>query len=432
MQSENTALSDLMAIEMNTIEYQQLLDQLPIGIILLNASGIVRFSNQFAQTLLESSLTGKVWHQLIALKQSQVLQNAKVSTYPFIDSQGQIVLIEKGNVDSILDSSMLEPASNGINQPLVHCDYIAEDKQSKSIFELAKKVSKTTATVLISGESGTGKEILARYIHENSDRANGPFIAINCAAIPETMLEATLFGFEKGAFTGAIKSSPGKFELAHKGTLLLDEISEMSLPLQVKLLRVIQEREVERLGSKIQLKVDVRILATTNRNLKSEVAAGKFREDLFYRLNVFPIRSLPLRDRPQDILPLCAYFMEKYRMEHQSHIDFDEKAKQALMTYYWPGNVREAQNVIQRALIVCEPNGIKATDLLLETNHDWIDEDDEDKTLGDALASQEYQLILSALRDTQGNRKKAAEKLDISTRTLRYKLAKMREEGIDF
>jgi two-component system response regulator FlrC len=426
MQLENITMDD----PLDRIAYQQLLNQLPVGVVLLSTSGIVRFSNQFAQTFLESPLTGKVWHQVIALKQSQVLQQAKVSTYPFTDDQGQIVLIEKGNADSLFDNSALDAMPTEREKTQVHYDYIAEDKKSKAIFELAKKVAKTNATVLINGESGTGKEILARYIHENSDRANGAFIAINCAAIPDTMLEATLFGFEKGAFTGAIKSSAGKFELAHNGTLLLDEITEMSLPLQAKLLRVIQEREVERVGGKTNLKVDVRILATTNRNLKAEVAAGKFREDLFYRLNVFPIQCLPLRERTQDILPLCHYFIEKHRAAHQANMTFSPEAEQVLIDYHWPGNVREAQNIIQRALIVCENNVIEDTDLLLEKQDNTVAM--LEHTLEDVLAKQEYQLILDALKETQGNRKKAAEKLDISARTLRYKLARMREEGIEF
>ncbi len=411
-------------------EYQQLLNQLPVGVILLNASGVIKFANQFAENFLESSLVGKIWHQLIALKQSQVLQQARVSTYPFINDQGQIIFIEKGNMESLFDNLSSEPVLSQIPVLQTHDDYIVEDQKSKAVFELAKKVARTNATVLINGESGTGKEILARYIHENSDRASGPFIAINCAAIPDTMLEATLFGFEKGAFTGAIKSSPGKFELAHQGTLLLDEISEMSLSLQAKLLRVIQEREVERVGGKTQLKIDVRILATTNRHLKTEVADGNFREDLFYRLNVFPIQCLPLRERARDILPLCWYFVEKHRMPQQTNLSFSEEATQALLEYHWPGNVREAQNVIQRALIVCDQNIINLQDFLLEQKVcGW---DDADETLENALIKQEYQLILDALQETQGNRKKTAEKLDISTRTLRYKLARMREEGIDF
>lgn len=415
---------------LNISEYQQLLNQLPVGVILLNASGIVRFANPCAESLLESVLVGKIWHQLIALKQSQVLQQARVSTYPFINDQGQIILIEKGGTDSLFDGLNHESSVPEVPQLKMQNDYIVEDSNSKAVFELANKVARTNATVLINGESGTGKEVLARYIHENSDRCNGPFIAINCAAIPDTMLEATLFGFEKGAFTGAIKSSPGKFELAHQGTLLLDEISEMSLSLQAKLLRVIQEREVERVGGKTHLKIDVRILATTNRQLKKEVSDGKFREDLFYRLNVFPIHCLPLRERVQDILPLCIYFLEKHRMVQQVNLSFTEKAKQALLEYHWPGNVREAQNVMQRALIVCNQHSITESDLLLDQSIKSFDK--TEGTLENALVQQEYQLILDALKETQGNRKKTAEKLDISARTLRYKLARMREEGIDF
>ncbi len=266
-------------------------------------------------------------------------------------------------------------------------------------------------------------------------------MAINCAAIPENMLEASLFGYEKGAFTGAYQARAGKFEQAQGGTLLLDEISEMDLGLQSKLLRVLQEREVERLGGKEVIPLDVRVLATTNRNMREEVAAGRFREDLFYRLNVFPLHLSPLRERPADILPLTDRLIRKYSPEGRSAPHLSKEAQQALLTHLWPGNVRELDNVIQRALILLNGDQIEVEDLCFEQDMSMLANNRErlagssigafaeDDALGNGLKSREFELILDALRD-QGSRKAAAERLGISPRTLRYKLARMREQGI--
>ena len=232
---------------------------------------------------------------------------------------------------------------------------VAEDLKTRELLELAARVAQCDATVMICGESGTGKEVFARYIHRHSTRRDGAFIALNCAAIPENMLEAVLFGHEKGAFTSAYQSAPGKFEQAQGGTLLLDEISEMSLPLQAKLLRVLQEREVERVGGRKLIQLDVRVLATTNRNLREEVAAGRFREDLYYRLNVVSIWLQPLRERRQDILLLAQHFMQKFSADmgrETPHLS--EAAREVLLRYEWPGNVRELQNVVQRLLFTGE------------------------------------------------------------------------------
>jgi two-component system response regulator FlrC len=243
---------------------------------------------------------------------------------------------------------------------------IAEDEQSQALLSLSAKVARSDATVLISGESGTGKEVLARYVHDHSLRREGPFIAINCAAIPEQMLEATLFGYEKGAFTGAIKATPGKFEQAEGGTLLLDEISEMDLNLQAKLLRVLQEREVERIGGTKTIKLNVRVLATTNRDMKSEIANGHFREDLYYRLNVFPLFWQPLRKRVADILPLANYLIEQHCKHAQiAKPSLSKDAILALESYQWPGNTRELDNVIQRAIILHQGQEIEEDDLAL-------------------------------------------------------------------
>ena len=252
---------------------------------------------------------------------------------------------------------------------------IAADPNSRQLLMLAQRVAASQATILITGQSGTGKEVLARYIHQYSTRSDKPFVAVNCAAIPDNMLESTLFGYEKGAFTGAIQAHPGKFEQAQGGTLLLDEISEMDLNLQAKLLRVIQEKEVERLGGRKTIKLDVRLIATSNRILQQEVKQGLFREDLFYRLNVFPLQWLPLSQRPKDIIPLAEYFISRHRSEHQAQEpQLDAAATEKLMAYIWPGNGREVDNVMQRALIMAKGNQITADDIQFEVNDMLVSE----------------------------------------------------------
>jgi len=315
-------------------------------------------------------------------------------------------------------------------------DPIAEDPRSKQLLDIAAKVALTDTTVLLTGPSGSGKEVIARYVHKKSLRAEGPFIAINCAAIPDNMLEATLFGHEKGAFTGALNSSVGKFEQAQKGTILLDEISEMDLGLQAKLLRVIQEREVERLGGKKVIKLDVRVIATSNRNLQKEVSDGRFREDLFYRLNVFPLNCLSLHDRPLDIVPIANYLLHRHCETIGGQVPTLSKAvEQRLKAHQWPGNVRELENVIQRALILQSGEFIQLSDLQLDMinsgNVSFISTETKDQRLGDDVKNHEYQLILDALEKFNGSRAKVAESLSVSPRTLRYKLAKMRDAGFE-
>jgi len=322
-------------------------------------------------------------------------------------------------------------------------ELIAVDPVSKKTAEIARRVAASDATVLITGESGCGKEVMARYIHEHSSRTDKPFIAINCAAIPHNMLEATLFGYEKGAFTGAYKACPGKFELADGGTLLLDEISEMDLALQAKLLRVLQEREVERLGGNKLIQLDVRVLATSNRNMREQVQAGKFREDLFYRLNVFPLYISPLRDRPQDIVSLAKGFVQKHlvvtgTIQPQAP-ELDQSAIDRLLSHTWPGNVRELDNVVQRALILRHADNIMADDIQFEQEFNDSSmlmnavetmQPANDKTLSDDIKDREQMRIIEALKHDNGNRQAVAEKLGISERTLRYKIAKMREQGV--
>lgn len=321
---------------------------------------------------------------------------------------------------------------------------VAADPQSRQLLELASRVAQSEATVLITGESGTGKEVLARFIHDQSARADGPFVAVNCAAIPDHLLEAILFGHEKGAFTGAIATQPGKFELAQGGTLLLDEISEMPLGLQAKLLRVLQEREVERVGARKPMALDIRVVATSNRKLAEEVAAGRFREDLFYRLSVFPLAWLPLRERPADIVPLAERLLAVQAARMNRPVPtLSAGARQALAEHPWPGNVRELDNAVQRALILQPGQQIQAEDFGLH----WLatgvslaprvapvpeaHPDEAMRPLDADLRDREFQVILDTLRAERGRRKETAERLGISARTLRYKLAQMRDAGLD-
>ncbi|QBQ54620.1 sigma-54 interaction domain-containing protein [Nitrosococcus wardiae] len=307
---------------------------------------------------------------------------------------------------------------------------VAIDPRFRAVVELARRVARSEATVLISGESGTGKEVLAHYIHRHSKCCEGPFVAINCAAIPENMLEATLFGYEKGAFTGAHQTHPGKFEQAQGGTLLLDEISEMDLDLQAKLLRVLQEREVERLGGCKVIPLDVRVLATTNRALREQIASGQFREDLYYRLNVFPLQLPPLRERTKDILPLARQLIAS-RAAAAGRLPprLTLAAEAKLLAHPWPGNIRELDNVVQRALILEEGEAISTQALAFETGIEaplptGVGELSKD------LKSHEKQLILDTLVRCGGRRKQAAAQLGISERTLRYKLARLRKAGV--
>ena len=329
---------------------------------------------------------------------------------------------------------------------------------SQRLAELARRVAVSDCTVLIVGESGTGKEVLARFIHRSSDRANKPFVAVNCAAIPETMLEAMLFGYERGAFTGAVATHAGKFEQAQGGTLLLDEITEMPLSLQAKLLRILQEREVERLGGRTPVPLDVRVLATTNRRLREEVAAGRFREDLYYRLNVFPLAIAPLSTRRDDVLPLAMQLLARRVRPGDRIPALSADAAHLLLTYNWPGNVRELDNLLQRALILVNGPVIGPEHIQFElVNETCVPSDtgtfrtfaplngttqkqpayvsaqppaSSDESLARTLGNAEKDLILDALR-SGSPRREVAERLGISPRTLRHKLARLREAGVE-
>jgi len=337
---------------------------------------------------------------------------------------------------------------------------IAEDPGMLSLLDIAQRVAASDAAVMITGESGTGKEVLARYMHRHSPRAQGPFVAINCAAIPEQLLESTLFGHEKGAFTGAGNQHIGKFEQADGGTLLLDEISEMPLELQAKLLRVLQEREVERVGGKKPIPINIRVLSTSNRDMPAEIAANRFREDLYYRLNVFPLALPALRERPHDILPLARAML----IRHSSHSgrrapSISPEAANMLNSHRWEGNIRELENVMQRALILAPADEIEPPHLFLpvarrqdlpatpqvlpqaailaglapvERAADGVAErpgGPQVAPVSTDIKTMERQLILNTLSSVGGVRKMAAEKLGMSERTLRYKLQQYREEG---
>ena len=308
-------------------------------------------------------------------------------------------------------------------------DAIARDPASVALFDLARRVAPSAVTVMLSGESGCGKEVLARFIHRNSARAAGPFVAINCAAIPEHLLEATLFGHEKGAFTGAAQAQPGKFEQAQGGTLLLDEISEMPLALQAKLLRVLQEREVERVGGRKTIALDVRVLAASNRDLAAAVARGAFREDLYYRLNVFPLPIPPLRARAQDIVPMAQRILASLAGRLDRHgLELSDAALERMLCHPWPGNFRELENVIQRAAIIAPGRVIEAEHLALAPPAGFTAVTAEARAPAATtdIKSLERTHILETLAAVNGSRKLAVRRLGISERTLRYKLQQYR------
>ncbi len=310
-----------------------------------------------------------------------------------------------------------------------------ESQPMKDVKSMVEKIGQSDATVLIEGQSGTGKEIIARALHENSSRINQPFIRVNCAAIPATLLESELFGHEKGAFTGASQRRQGRFELADKGTILLDEISEIPPELQVKLLRVLQEREFERLGGNLTIQIDVRIIATTNRNLQQEVENGHFREDLFFRLNVIPIHIPPLRRRGDDVCLLANFFLDNFSKKHRKKISgFTAEACRRMLEYPWPGNVRELQNTIERSVLLSEEKDLlDATDILIPSGLADSRQIPGGAGWPDGIPTfdqMEIELVRKALSAFKGNRTRAAEALGISIRTMRNKLAEYRSRHI--
>ena len=336
-------------------------------------------------------------------------------------------------------------------------EIVTQNQEMLNLLDVAQNIAKSKATVLIQSESGTGKELLAHFIHDHSERAGKPFVAVNCAALPDTLLESELFGYKKGAFTGANQDHRGKFEQAHTGTILLDEISEMALPLQAKLLRVLQEHEIDKVGGKEPIQVDVRVVATTNRGMLEMVESGKFREDLYFRLNVIPLALPALRERMDDLPVLVEHFLDKHsRLNKRERPTVSPETMAILRDYRWRGNVRELENVVERALLLCDGKEIKPHNLLMHSqmgkqsiNQDLARATTSQPTLesaeeipeskdsalgievGMSMKEAEKKLIFETLRETGGNRTKAAKILGISIRTLRNKLNEYRAEGED-
>lgn len=314
-----------------------------------------------------------------------------------------------------------------LGQRYQYKNIVAESKQMQSVLALVERVAPTNATVLIGGESGVGKDLVARAIHEHSNRASGPFLKINSTAIPENLLESELFGYEKGAFSGAVTSKPGKFELADRGTLFLDEIGDVPPPIQVKLLRVLQDREFERLGGTRTHKVDVRLIAATNRDLRAALEEGTFREDLYYRLNVVAIDIAPLRERKEDIPGLAGFFLKKFAHETANPVQsITPQALRLLMDYHWPGNVRELENILQRSVTLCSGTTLDAADIHFDTARARRSAETAPVLPdGFTLDQWEQEIIREALRRANGNKSQAARTLGLSRNALRYRLSQM-------
>lgn len=351
--------------------------------------------------------------------------------------------------DSDLIAAILEAVTEESNA------MIAADPSMKSVVSIADKVAPSEATILITGESGTGKEVMSKYIHRKSKRGNGPFIALNCAAIPENLLESELFGHEKGSFTGAVQRRLGKFEEANGGTLLLDEVSEMHPSLQAKLLRAIQEREITRIGNNDPVKIDVRIIATSNRNLEDSVSKGEFREDLYFRLNVVNIRLPALRERPSDVITLSKFFLDKFADQNAvARKELSADAAKKIQAHHWKGNIRELENTMHRAVLVSIEDTIEADAIhisgMAQSTHQAAHKAPDPKgvssaqqssnsqntaavetLIGRTIADVERDMIVNTLDHCLGNRTHAANILGISIRTLRNKLSQYRDEGLD-
>jgi len=342
----------------------------------------------------------------------------------------------EGVVKAVLHTSEQDAStSEAITSPKDNRELITRDPGMLSLLDMLQSVARSKSTVLIQGESGTGKELIARYIHRNSNRSHMPFIAINCAAVPHNLLESEMFGYEKGAFTGAAQRRMGKFELADRGTLLLDEISEMDIQLQAKLLRAIQESEIDRLGGRDPIPVDVRIIATTNSDLKRDIKEKKFREDLYYRLNVIPARIPSLRDRKGDIPILADYFLTKYaKINHKKKPKVVNEAFNFLNQYHWPGNVRELENVMERAVLISNEGHILPEHLVLEQDEKYSSSQIPAPICSGniTLREMEKNLIFETLKGLKGNKTKASQMLGISVRTMRNKLNEYKMENMEF
>ncbi|WP_271411260.1 sigma-54 interaction domain-containing protein [Pseudomonas sp. Q1-7] len=373
----------------------------------------------------------------------QLPQLSLVPVVEYADQEKAATLLELGCIDYLLTpfsgSQLSALLQRQAQARAAQDDFVCCSQAGRRLLAMAQRVAPTRAPVLVTGETGTGKELMARYIHRFSSTPDAPFIAVNCAAIPEAMLESILFGHERGAFTGAVTAQPGKFELANGGTLLLDEIGELPLGLQAKLLRVLQEQRVERLGGRKEIALDVRIIAATNRDLQQEVAAGRFRADLMFRLDVLPLHIAPLRERRDDVLPLARRFIRKYAPQDAQHNLLTEAACQALLAHDWPGNARELENTLQRALVLrnglfIQPRdlGLAAADLAqpLATGAAPVQAVEGRAALRASGKLAEYQHVLDTIRRFGGHKTKAAESLGMTPRALRYRLNAMREQGL--
>jgi DNA-binding NtrC family response regulator len=330
------------------------------------------------------------------------------------------------------DNAGLKSGAEAVHNGKAAKEIITRNPKLKGILKQARDIAPSNATVLIQGESGTGKELLAAYVHRHSLNPEAPYVAVNCAALPDTLAESELFGHEKGSFTGAIERKIGKFELVKKGTLVLDEISEMPLPLQAKLLRVLQEKEIDRVGGTRTVPINARVIAISNVDLKQAVKDGKFREDLYYRINVIPLTLPPLRQRKEDIESLARYFMEKYgRLNHKKIIGIDDAAMGVLLNHEWKGNVRELENTMERAVLIGSGQHISPQNLLLEASENRAESSDTLRVkAGRTVRDMEKELIFRTLEDVHDNRTQAAELLGISIRTLRNKLHEYKEESL--
>ncbi|MBN1364765.1 MAG: sigma-54-dependent Fis family transcriptional regulator [Syntrophaceae bacterium] len=349
-------------------------------------------------------------------------------TKPFDQDEFKSVIFKAMRTSNLKKDEFFLPP-----EEIEHAGIIGTSKSTLDIFDAIKRVAPTTTTVMITGETGTGKELVADAIHNNSPRKNNPLIKLNCAAIAATLMESELFGYEKGAFTGAIVTKPGKFELAHTGTLFLDEVAEIPQDMQVKLLRVIQEQQFERVGGLRTIKVDVRIIAATNQNLLQQVKVGNFREDLYYRLNVFPVDIPPLRKRKEDILPLIDYFLNKFNKKLGLSVGMENEVKEMLPLYEWPGNIRELENLIERMMLLSKNNLITSCEIPAEFKEalnkvtDTLADSDK-KPFKEYVRGQvenvEKQMIVKCLEESGGNITRAAKKMGLSRKGLQLKMIK--------
>ncbi|MCR4321123.1 MAG: sigma-54 dependent transcriptional regulator [Candidatus Brocadiaceae bacterium] len=350
---------------------------------------------------------------------------------PFSPEQIELLISRVNERQKLITENRYWRSNSNIDEKLN--PVFSRNSKMSLIYEQIKKIAQSKASVLIQGESGTGKELIARAIHFHSPRCGNPFIRVNCAALAETLLESELFGHERGAYTGAISKHTGRFELANEGTLLLDEISEISSNIQAKLLRVLEEEEIERVGGEKTIKIDVRIVATTNRNLMNEIRKGAFREDLFYRLNVVPIYLPTLRERREDIPLLVDYYLRKYSLENNAVAkSIDKEAMDYLCQYNWPGNIRELKNIIQRAVVMGSHEALQLEQFNCLFTHQDVERSGNTSAAGKAIEDVERDLIYNTLEKTGGNKTRAAELLKITTRTLRNKLHKYDAESKPF